>query len=79
MLNFIMELIFHTTVELYGDEKNLGLSQSFKGLVNGIAIEFRNIVHQQALDYEGIPFMCGCCHNYGHLDLDCLLLKKKRQ
>lgn len=40
-------------------------------LEEDITISFKGTFINQILDYEGIPFKCGCCHSYGHIARDC--------
>jgi hypothetical protein len=47
----------------------VGLDLS-KGLVDSIIIRKGPAIFYQALDYEGIPFKCGQCHEYGNLAKD---------
>lgn len=40
----------------------------FTGLEDTIIIHRRDEFYHQELDYKGIPFQCGKCHLYGHLE-----------
>lgn len=46
--------------------------------------EFHNLTHLgrtriQILDYEGVPFYCKRCHEYGHIVKDCKSTMKERR
>jgi pyruvate-formate lyase-activating enzyme len=43
--------------------------ETSKGMTKELVIERGTIRYQLTLDYEGIPFRCGQCHNYRHFKL----------
>ena len=45
--------------------------QIYKGLANRLPIQYTSGMHVQLLDYEGLPFRCHCCHEWGHLVAEC--------
>ena len=49
------------------------------GLAESITLQYRDMVFEQPLDYELLPFRCHCCHEYGHLARDCPLGKRRRR
>ena len=45
--------------------------QIYKGLVDRLPIQYSCGTHVQSLDYEGLPFHCHWCHEWGHLVANC--------
>lgn len=50
-----------------------------EGLAENIKIQYKDLIFDQALDYEHLPFRCHRCHAYGHLAKDCPLGIRRRR
>lgn len=45
--------------------------QIYKGLADRLPIQYSCGAHVQSVDYEGLPFRCHRCHEWGHLVAEC--------
>lgn len=45
--------------------------QIYKGLADRLPIQYSCGTHVQSVDYEGLPFRCHRCHEWGHLVAEC--------
>lgn len=50
-----------------------------EGLAESINLQYKDLVYEQPLDYEHLPFRCHRCHEYGHLARYCLLDNRRRR
>lgn len=50
-----------------------------EGLAENIKLRYKDLVFDQPLDYEHLPFRCHRCHEYGHLVRDCPLRFRRRR